>query len=104
LYNTLGASLEAIFFTASATRLGMVLDHIVQEVGRGELLALQPPLNIRHRDEDRVYPSGLDIGTQSVEIEVSLDLRRIRFFSSFSLVAPGRVLPQEELRCFGGSS
>jgi hypothetical protein len=40
---------------------GVVLDDLVEEVGRGEPLALQPPLHVRHRYEDGVYPSGVNL-------------------------------------------
>jgi hypothetical protein len=39
-----------------------VLDDLVQEVRRGEALALKAALHVRHRYQDGVYPSGVYLG------------------------------------------
>ena len=72
--------------------LRVVLDHLVEEVGCREALALEPALHVRHREEDGVYLSGFDLRAQSVQVEASLRLRRIQFLllSSFR---PARIRP-----------
>jgi hypothetical protein len=55
-----------------------VLDHLIEEVSRGEPLALKAALHVRHREEDGVHPSGFDLRAQGVEVEAPLDLRRVQ--------------------------
>ena len=49
--------------------LGAVLQDVVEEVLRIQPLALQPPLHVGERDDDRVDLTPLDLGTQLVETE-----------------------------------
>ena len=56
-----------------------MLDDLVEEVGRRETLALEPALHVRHREEDGVYLSGLDLRAQGVQVEASRRLRRVQF-------------------------
>src|SRR5215210_702552 len=73
--------------------LGVVLDHLVEKVGRRQTLALQASLHIRHREEDGVYSSGLYLRPQRFEVEATLDLRRVHWFLLLSSLRPARIRP-----------
>src|SRR5215217_8665765 len=59
-----------------------MLDHLVEEVARGETLALESALHVRHREEDSVYISGFDLRAQGVQVEAARRLSGVHLFSS----------------------